>query len=226
MHKQFRFWIKPSIFLLLLILSGWVVYAYNLTDFITESVLREYVGRYGAFAPIIFILIYIISTILFFIPAIPFSLAGGALFGPFLGGCLVIIGGTIGSAITFFLARLLGEETVTRILSTRFKKIFLYEEKIASRGFQTVLILRLIPIISFNLLNVGFGLTRVSFRNFFWGTLLGIIPGTFATTILGDALVTSTIGYLPAFILFFVFVGGGVFYYYHTFKKQHGVKSF
>lgn len=89
----------------------------------------------------------------------------------------------IGAICSFLIARYLGQDAVTKIKGT----LQSLDDKIGNNGFYSVFILRLVPLFPFNGLNVGLGLTKVSFRNYTLATLLGMLPGTFVYTSLGSA---------------------------------------
>jgi uncharacterized membrane protein YdjX (TVP38/TMEM64 family) len=84
----------------------------------------------------------------------------------------------LGATITFFIGRYLGRDFAASVIGDRLKK---YDEAIERNGFATVLYLRLIYF-PFKAMDFGMGLTRVRFCDYFWGTLLGIIIGTFVFT--------------------------------------------
>jgi uncharacterized membrane protein YdjX (TVP38/TMEM64 family) len=149
--------------------------------------IKQQISIYGVFAPLAYILFYIIATI-FFLPGTPITIAGGIVFGILLGAIYTIIGATIGASIAFFFARFLGKSFVDKILEKNFKKLKKYDKKLVKNGFLAVLFFRLIPIFPFNGLNFALGLTKLKFRDYFFGTLIGIIPGSFVLTYFGDSL--------------------------------------
>ncbi len=141
--------------------------------------LRTYVEPYGFYAPIIFILLYIITTVAF-VPGTVFTFLGGLLFGPVLGTLYSVIGSTIGACISFVIARTIGRDFVRGHLVKRFPKFHEYDSKIEEHSFMVMFILRLLPFIPTNVLNYVMGLSKMRFRGYFFGTLLGNLPATFA----------------------------------------------
>ncbi|APC92228.1 putative membrane protein [Francisella sp. MA067296] len=103
------------------------------------------------------------------------TLLGGLLFGLLLGSFVVVVAATLGASVVFFAVRTaLGD-----FLKTKAKRSI---EKMR-RGFEKdvfnyLLVLRLIPIFPFFIINISAGLLGVKFRDFFWATFLGIIPGS------------------------------------------------
>ena len=103
---------------------------------------------------------------------------GAAIFGAYWGFLYVLIGAVLGATAAFFIGRYLGRDFAASIVGDRLKR---YDEAVERNGFATVLYLRLIYF-PFTPMNFGMGLTRVRFWDYFWGTVLGIIAGTFIIT--------------------------------------------
>jgi uncharacterized membrane protein YdjX (TVP38/TMEM64 family) len=126
---------------------------------------------------VIFILIYA-AGICLFLPGTLLTGVGAAIFGAYLGFVVVWIGAMLGAGVAFFVGRTLGREFAASLIGGRLKK---YDDAIASNGFATVLYLRLVYF-PFTPMNFGMGLTKVRFWDYFAGTGLGIIVGTFIFT--------------------------------------------
>jgi len=123
-----------------------------------------------------FIGVYIIQTALALPGAAILSLAAGAVFGVALGTAYAVTGATIGATVSFIVARYLFRDTIQGTFGPRLVKI---NRELATAGFNYLLFLRLVPLFPFFLVNLAAGLTRLPLRIFFFGTLLGIIPGGF-----------------------------------------------
>jgi uncharacterized membrane protein YdjX (TVP38/TMEM64 family) len=132
-----------------------------------------------------FLAIYIVQTALSLPGAAILSLAAGAIFGTLMGTIFVNIGATLGATIAFLLARYLLSDLIQKRFGSRLEGINTELEK---AGFNYLLFLRLVPIFPFFLINLGAGLTRIPLRTFFWGTMLGIIPGSFVYCNAGASL--------------------------------------
>jgi uncharacterized membrane protein YdjX (TVP38/TMEM64 family) len=159
----------------------------GLRDFVTSGELASTIEQSGALAPVLFMSIYALATIVF-IPATPLTLLGGALFGALWGTLYVVLGATIGAVGAFLLARYFGGSLLRSSTSTIVERLRHYDEQLCNNGFVTVLILRFIPLFPFNGLNFGLGLTRLQTRVYILGTFFGIIPGTFAYVYFGASL--------------------------------------
>ncbi len=133
----------------------------------------------------IFIVAYIAQSALSLPGAAVLSLAAGAIFGAVMGTLYVNIGATIGATLAFLVARYLFHDMIQNKFGPRLEKI---NRELETRGFNYLLFLRLVPLFPFFLINLGAGLTRVPLRTFFFGTLIGIIPGTFVFCNAGASL--------------------------------------
>jgi uncharacterized membrane protein YdjX (TVP38/TMEM64 family) len=172
--------------LVLLVAIGIGIFQFTgLGQYLKPETLRAYIQSYGAVAPAVYVLLYCIGPVLF-VPGAVLSLAGGLAFGAFWGTLLTVIGATIGATLAFFVARALGRDFVSRLLKGKLK---LLDESAGKHGFTIILFLRLIPLVPFNALDYAAGLSKVSVRDYVLGTLIGIIPGTFAYVYLGSSLV-------------------------------------
>lgn len=147
--------------------------------------LETWIRSQGVLAPLVFGLIYIAATVLA-LPGSVLTIGGGLLFGAGWGTLVNWLSASVGAMISFFIARYLGRDAVSKILKSKGTLQGL-DDKIGNNGFYSVLILRLVPLFPFNGLNFGLGLTKVSFRNYTFATLLGMLPGTFVYTSLGSA---------------------------------------
>jgi uncharacterized membrane protein YdjX (TVP38/TMEM64 family) len=144
---------------------------------LTADALSDFLGSLGLWAPIAFMVIYA-AGICFFIPGTLLTGLGAAIFGPYKGFVYVWFGAMGGASAAFFIGRTLGREFAASLIGDRLKK---YDDAIERNGFATVLYLRLVYF-PFTPMNFGMGLTKVRFRDYLFGTGLGIIVGTFIFT--------------------------------------------
>jgi uncharacterized membrane protein YdjX (TVP38/TMEM64 family) len=108
----------------------------------------------------------------------PVTAVGAAIFGAYWVFLYSWFGAMLGAAGGFVIGRYLGREFAASLIGDRLKK---YDDAIARNGFATVLYLRL-TYFPFTPMNFGIGLTKISFRDYLWGTGLGILVGTFIFT--------------------------------------------
>lgn len=137
----------------------------------------------GWFAPILFLLLYSLATLLL-LPTLILTLAGGALFGPLLGLPLNLLGATLGAALAFCISRHWTAGWFALQKESKMNKFILGVEK---KGWKFVALLRLLPIVPFNLVNYGLGLTQIKFSHYIIATFIFIIPAEIIYTYLGYA---------------------------------------
>ena len=146
-------------------------------SYLTAEALGNFLETVGLWAPLIFIIIYAVGVCLF-LPGTLLTGLGAAIFGAYWGFVVVWFGAIAGASAAFFIGRTLGREFASSLIGDRLKK---YDDAIERNGFATVLYLRLVYF-PFTPMNFGMGLTKVHFHDYFFGTGLGIVVGTFIFT--------------------------------------------
>ncbi len=141
-----------------------------------------YINQFGVWAPIIFISIYILATVLF-LPGSVLTLAGGLLFGPFLGTLYNLMGAVIGSSLAFLIARYIASDWVAKKAGGKLKQIL---DGVADSGWKFIAVIRIVPLFPFNLSNYALGLTKISFWQYVVASTVFMMPGTSAYTYLGS----------------------------------------
>jgi uncharacterized membrane protein YdjX (TVP38/TMEM64 family) len=96
-----------------------------------------------------------------------------------------MLGAMIGTSITFFISRFFGRALVEKALKGKFKDL---DEKLEKNGFMTVLFFRVVPLVPYEVLNYFCGLSKIKFRDYFWATFLGLIPGVVIAAFFGGSL--------------------------------------
>ncbi|MEM9927764.1 MAG: TVP38/TMEM64 family protein [Cyanobacteria bacterium P01_D01_bin.50] len=181
MKNQYKRFLKPILIgcaIAILIIIG---NHFNLQGLFNKSLL--WVNSLGWLAPIAFIVIYNIATLLF-IPGSLLTLKGGCLFGLLWGSVYVLIAATIGATFAFLVGRYISRNWVCKRIGNKpkFKAI---DKAVAKKGFKIVFLTRLSPIFPFNLLNYAFGVTQVSLKDYILGSI-GMIPGTVMYVYMGS----------------------------------------
>ncbi len=141
------------------------------------------VARWGAGAALVYVLIYAVIVALSVPGGAILTIAGGYLFGTWLGGACAVIGATAGAACIFLAARAGLTGLVRR--AGRFDKL---EAGFRANAFSYLLVLRLVPLFPFWLVNLVPALAGVTLRTFLAATFIGIIPATFVYASLGEGL--------------------------------------
>lgn len=154
-----------------------------------REILRQVLERIsglGGWAPLWFILTYIVACLTFF-PGVILTLGAGVLFGVVRGTFYVSIGATIGAGCAFLLSRYVARDWVLRRFSNipKFRAI---DDAVGRDGWKIVGLIRLSPVFPFIPLNFVFGLTRIPFLHFVAITWLSVIPMSSVFVYLGSVL--------------------------------------
>lgn len=148
--------------------------------------LKQYILSFGIWAPIISFILMILQSVAAPLPAFLITFANAALFGWVKGALLSWTSAMAGAALCFYIARFLGRDTVEK-LTSKFA-IDSVDEFFNKYGKHTILIARLLPFMSFDLVSYAAGLTSMSFVSFFIATGIGQIPATIIYSYVGDML--------------------------------------
>jgi uncharacterized membrane protein YdjX (TVP38/TMEM64 family) len=146
--------------------------------------LQQWIESLGAFGPVLFALVYVVASLLF-VPASALTLAAGAVFGLGWGLLLVSFASTVTAACAFLIARHLAREKLERWARDN-ERFAALDRAIGAGNWKIVVLLRLSPIVPFNLSNYLFGLTKLEFWPYVLASWIGMIPGTFVYVYLGD----------------------------------------
>jgi uncharacterized membrane protein YdjX (TVP38/TMEM64 family) len=157
----------------------------NIQELLQTSL--TWVEQQGPIGIVSFVLIYIISTVVFF-PGTILTLGAGVIFGIFWGSLYVFIAATIGAVLAFLVGRYLARDWVARKIEGN-EKFAAIDKAVSKEGFKIVFLTRLSPAFPFVLLNYAYGLTGVSLKDYFWASF-GMIPGTVMYVYIGS-LATS-----------------------------------
>ena len=149
--------------------------------------LASWVQSLGVWGPLAFIGIYTVAAVLL-VPAFPLTIAAGALWGFTLGIVYVMTGAAAGAILAFFSGRYLARQFVEAYVA-RHPRLGAIDRAVESEGVRLVFLLRLSPLIPFNLLNYVLGISRVRFRDYVGG-LAGMLPAVsmyvYAGKVAGD----------------------------------------
>ncbi|MBI4208193.1 MAG: TVP38/TMEM64 family protein [Deltaproteobacteria bacterium] len=177
---------KNKLKIVFLLLLGAILMA-GFWHFDIPALLRSFLAsieNLGPQGPILFAFIYIAACVLF-IPGSILTLGAGVVFGVVKGSILVSIAATLGATAAFLVGRYFARDWVAHKIegNEKFKAI---DEAVAKEGWKIVGLTRLSPLFPFNLLNYAYGLTRVSLRDYFFASWVGMIPGTILYVYIGS----------------------------------------
>lgn len=159
----------------------------SISDF-TPQKIKNFVLKFGIWAPIIFIIIYALRGVILVIPVGVMSLAGGLIWGKWLGTVYILVGATAGSCLAFLVARYFGRSIIEKTGLLNQEKIKSFDENIQENGFRFIAFIRLIPLFQYDAVNFGSGLSKIKFRDYALATFIGMIPGGFINAFLGSSL--------------------------------------
>jgi len=144
---------------------------------------NNWVGQMGVAGIFIFIAVYAVATVLL-APGSVLTIGAGFAFGLWKGFLAVSAGATLGASLTFLVARFIARDKIEAIAqrNEKFRKI---DNAIGKQGAKLIFLLRLSPIIPFNLSNYFYGLTSVKFWPYLLASWIGMMPGTFLYVYIG-----------------------------------------
>lgn|SRR5690606_22940261 len=173
--------VKPLILAGTLLALLIVIATSPVTEWLADGI--TWIRAHPGAAEVAFVVAYIVGAVLVF-PSSILTLAAGFVFGLWVGIALVSAGGALGAAAAFLVGRFFARDWVSKRVA-RLPKFHALESATRHEGFVIVLLTRLSPFFPFNLLNYGFGLTAVRFRDYFFATWIGMLPVTFAYVYVG-----------------------------------------
>lgn len=153
-----------------------------------EALLRAFVAERLALALLAFIAVYSVATAISLPGGLVLTLAGGFLFGTWLGGAATVVGATIGAVLVFYAVRTSFGESLRRRAEANGGRLKAIIDGVAAGAFGYILTMRLIPVMPFWFVNVAAGLAHAPVRAYVLATLIGIVPATFIYSGIGAGL--------------------------------------
>lgn len=144
----------------------------------------HWVQGFGTAGAFLYGLFYIAGVVLFF-PGLLLTAPAGLLYGTLLGTLIVSPASVIGATCAFLVARYAARAWVTRKLE-KYPKFAAIDRAVEKSGFKVILLLRLQPVLPFNLLNYALGLTRIRLRDYVVASWIGMLPATVLYVYLGS----------------------------------------
>ena len=165
------------------------------------TVVKEFVASYGAYAVVISFLLMVFQSLAAPLPAFLITFANANLFGWWQGAILSWTSAMAGAALCFFIARVLGRDVAEKLTSKAgLAQIDTFFEKY---GKNTILICRLLPFVSFDIVSYAAGLTSMSFGSFMIATGLGQLPATIVYSYVGGMLTGGAKLFVTGLMLLF-----------------------
>ncbi|MDO4264931.1 MAG: TVP38/TMEM64 family protein [Eubacteriales bacterium] len=165
------------------------------------TVVKDWVASYGPYAAAISFFLMIFQSIAAPLPAFLITFANANLFGWWQGAILSWSSAMAGAAVCFFIARILGRDVVVKLTSNKALKSI--DDFFAKHGRNAILIARLLPFISFDIVSYAAGLTSMSFWSFFVATGIGQLPATIVYSYVGGMLTGGAKYFVTALLILF-----------------------
>ena len=183
----------------------------------TAVQLRDWAISVGPWFPPAFLGAQVMVTVLPF-PRTAFTLAAGLLFGPALGVAIAVTASTISALLALLAVRGLGWQLSNLVSHPAVEAV---DARLCERGWPAVLSLRLIPVVPFSVLNYAAGASSVRVLPYLLATVAGLLPGTAAVVILGDALTGNVSPLLTLVSMCTAAVGiGGLAYERRRYRRE------
>jgi uncharacterized membrane protein YdjX (TVP38/TMEM64 family) len=146
---------------------------------------NDWVGQMGTVGILVFIVVYALATVLL-APGSILTIGAGFAFGLWKGFLAAWTGATLGASLAFLVARFVARDKIESVAkrNEKFRKI---DNAIGKQGAKLIFLLRLSPVIPFNLSNYFYGLTAVKFWSYVLASWIGMMPGTFLYVYIGAA---------------------------------------
>lgn len=180
-----RYWpVVPA-----LLIAGWATWSWatgGIIALVVQSAsngneaieqLRRLILGTGAWAPVVYVLAVVAEVMVAPVPGALLYAPGGAIFGGFLGGTLSLVGNVIGAALATWLGATLGARVKSRDESSKLQQI---AARVRERGLLVVVLLRINPLTSSDLVSYAAGLARVPVWRVALGTAIGMAPLCYA----------------------------------------------
>jgi uncharacterized membrane protein YdjX (TVP38/TMEM64 family) len=143
---------------------------------------------------------YLLGGLLLF-PLTALITVTGMVLGPWIGFFCAIAGSVISAAAGFGIGHAAGKSTLSHLLGKRFRRI---KRVVTSRSVLAVMVIRMVPVAPYTVVNAALGAVGVGFWPYLAGTVLGLLPGVLALTVLGDRLLQAWRNPDPLNIVWFV----------------------
>jgi len=182
-HGNGNNWWRPALLVATLLLIVVLARIFGIGERL--GALRSWIDGLGSWGPVAFFFLYA-AAVVAAIPGSALSVAAGALFGSVLGVVVVIHAATLGASLAFLIARYFARDAIARRLSSNetFQRLDRLTEE---HGAIIVALTRLVPLFPFNLLNYGFGLTRIPFWTYVIWSWVCMLPATILFVVGADA---------------------------------------
>jgi uncharacterized membrane protein YdjX (TVP38/TMEM64 family) len=221
-----KHWLKIVSFLWAVIFIYFIFRLYSSNFFVygaadPNKIIMQ-IRAYGILAPIAYIILFAVRPLILF-PSSLFVLIAGIIFGKFWGSTYAVLGAMLSATLEFYMSRYLLRGKIEKLIKGR---LVVADEAIRKHGFKTVFLIRFIPNVAFDIQNFGLGLTQIKFKDYFFGTLFGIIPVILFFVYFGYSLIYfKYIGQVLLVIISFIAIYFVMKYLKLKFNSNHSVQN-
>ncbi len=167
-----------------------------------ESI-KNYILSFGVLAPFVSFLLMVFQSLVAPLPAFLITFANATLFGWIYGALLSWSSAMVGAILCFYIAKFLGRDVVEKLTSkAALQSVDAFFER---HGRYAILIARLLPFISFDIVSYAAGLTKIKFKDFLIATGLGQLPATLIYSYAGQMLSGGSKMIVYALLMIFAF---------------------
>lgn len=196
----------------------------DFSSLLTEAGFTQFIVGLGPWGPIAIVLAQVLACILAPIPNGIITIVSGRLYGTLWGSVYATVGAVIGAAVTFLISRLFGRKLVERFVAK--KDLDELEAQFGDNFWKIVVLARLMPNLSFDVVSYGAGITKMKLQDFLLATLAGMIPAALFYAFIGE---NTTFLKISDFLLilcglFVVMIAWGYYKKRQENKKKQGKK--
>jgi uncharacterized membrane protein YdjX (TVP38/TMEM64 family) len=178
--------LKGMVLLVLVIAVYCLQQFWDIASYFKPGQIQVWLADAGIYAPLLYMAVMAAAIVISPIPSLPLDIAAGAFFGPVLGTVYSVSGALAGAVISFTIARRLGRDLIERFLGGHVNFCTKCSDSLLTK---IIFFARLLPVVSFDVISYGAGLTKISLKKFSLATFLGMIPLTFLYNYSGSVLV-------------------------------------
>lgn len=203
-HSWLRRWGKLLIVLLVILVLMAVWRLTPLSESLNPESLQHWAEWIEAqpLTPVLVITVFSIAGLLAF-PVTLLIVTTALTFGPLWGSIYSLLGAIVSAMLGYWLGRALGRKSVQKLAGSSLNRL---SRRLAKHGVLAVITVRIIPVAPFTMINLVSGASHIKARDYFLGTLLGMLPGVLGITVFADSLVKTVQEPKPGQIVIFVLI--------------------
>jgi len=217
-HKKKGFFI----FLIVIVLFFLTLLYFGIYSDLSPVKIRDFVTQFGIFSPVIFIVINFLQVLFPIIPGQVMYITAGYLFGSVMGIIYSYFSVFFASLFVFYFSRKYGRKFIKKYVHIRdFTHL---DHFIKKKGLMALILSRMIPFFPTDAINFVSGVSKLSYKEFFIGTLIGLVPNIVIFGIFGHRL---AIGKLDLWLVVLILLSllFGIFYMFRHQMKMFFIKE-